>query len=106
LLPDRFPAVFRLLGPRDHQGRRYDVVAVTPEGGDDAELWVDRETHRVARMVAGPEQAELSDYRVFSGVCTPTLGRQGDGDPAHTIVLHVERVETGPVDPARFAPPQ
>lgn len=106
LLPDRFPAAFRLVGPRAHQGRSYDVVEATPEGGDSAELWVDRETRRVARMVAGPEQAELSDYRDFSGICTPTLGRQGDGDPAHMIVLHVESVETGPVDPARFAPPQ
>lgn len=105
LLPARFPAAFRLLGPREHAGRSYDVVEVTPEGGDSAELWVDRDSRRVARMVAGPEQAELSDYRVFSGVCTPTTGRQGDGDPAHAIVLHVESVETGPVDPARFAPP-
>jgi hypothetical protein len=105
LLPARFPATFVLLGVRRHEGRRYDVLEVTPEGGDPAELWIDRETRRVARLVTGAEHAELSGYRFFSGVCTPTLGRQGDGDPAHDVDLHVERVETGPVDPARFAPP-
>jgi hypothetical protein len=105
LLPSRLPARFELLGSRDHDGHSYDVLRATPEGGDSAELWIDRDTSRVARLVAGAEQAELSDYRDFAGVCTATLGRQGDGDPAHAIVLHVESVETGPVDPARFAPP-
>lgn len=103
--PGRVPAAFVLLGSRDHGGRSYDVLQVTPEGGDSAELWVDRETRRVGRLVAAPEYAELSDYRTFAGVCTPTVGRQGDGDPAHALVIHVEGVETGAVDPGRFAPP-
>jgi hypothetical protein len=104
-LPDRFPATFEMLGRREHEGRGYTVIRVTPEGGDSAELWVDPGTHRIGRLVAGNEHAELSDYRDFAGICTPTTGRQGDGDPAHTIILHVENVETGPVDAARFAPP-
>lgn len=92
-------------GVREHGGRRYDVLRFAPERSGAFELWVDPETHLVGRIVAGNEVAELSDYRFFSGVCTATTGRQSDGDPAHDLVLHVESVETGPVDPARFAPP-
>lgn len=104
-LRDRMPAVFGLNGYQTRDGRTYDLLRVMPEGGDSFDLWVDRATRRVARIVAGNEHAELSDYRDFDGVCTATTGRQGDGDPAHEIVLHVEAVTTGPVDPAIFAPP-
>ena len=103
--PDRFPATFALLGTRSHEGRDYDVLQITPANADSVELWVNRQTHRIGRIVAPGESAELSDYRDFDGLCTATTGRQGDGDPAHTIVLHVERVELGPIPADRFAPP-
>jgi hypothetical protein len=100
--PDRFPAQFALAGVHSLNGRTFDVLRVTPADAESADLWVDRETRRVGRIVAGNEMAEGSDYRTFDGVCTPTRLRQGDGDPAHEIVLRVEAVETGPIDPARF----
>lgn len=103
--PDRFPASFTLLGTRRHGGRDYDVLQVTPVDAESVELWVDRQTHRVGRIVAPGETAELGDYREFGGLCTATTGRQGDGDPAHTLVLHVENVETGPIPAGRFVPP-
>ena len=43
---------------------------------------------------------------MFDGVCSATTGRQGDGDPAHEIVLHVQTVETEDAVPAAtFEPP-
>lgn len=104
-LPDRMPADFVLAGVETRDGRTFDVLRITAEGADSFDLWVDRATRRVGRIVAGDEYAELSDYREFDGICTATTGRQGDGDPAHEIVLHVETVETGPVDASVFEPP-
>jgi hypothetical protein len=103
--PRRFPAEFRLVGAETREGRTYDVLRVAPRQADSVDFWVDRATHRIGRIVAGQEYAELGDYRIFSGICTPTTGRQGDGDPAHDIVLHVETVETGPVADSVFSPP-
>ena len=104
--PDRFPAAFQHLGRRTHEDRSYDVVTVTPQDAESVEIWVDPRTHQVARFVAEGEYADLSDYETFDvGICSATTGRQGDGDPAHDLVLHVETVETGPVPASIFAPP-
>ena len=105
--PERFPAEIVLAGAQDSGGETLDVLRITPRDADSFELWVDRETHRVRRIGAGSEYAELSDYRMFGGVCSATTGRQGDGDPAHEIVLHVQTVDTGaPIPPATFDPPE
>ena len=103
--PDRFPATFARLGTRNHEGTDYDVLQITPANADSIELWVNRQTHRVGRIVAPGETAELGDYREVDGLCTATTGRQGDGDPAHTIVLHVETVELGPLPTNLFNAP-
>jgi hypothetical protein len=104
--PNRFPARFEHLGRRTTDDRSYDVLRVTPEDSASVEIWVDPKRHRVARFVAEGEYADLGDYRTFAGgICSATTGRQGDGDPAHDLVLHVGTVETGPVPASIFAPP-
>jgi len=102
-LPARMPAAFALAGVETRDGRTFDVLRVTPEGADSFDLWVDRETRRIGRIVAGDEYAELGDYRTFSGICSATTGRQSDG--RQEIVLHVESVDTGPVADSVFSPP-
>ena len=83
------------------------MLRATPEDSASVEIWVDPETHRIARFVAEGEHADLSDYRTFDGgICSATTGRQGDGDPAHDLVLHVESVQTGPVPASIFVPPR
>jgi hypothetical protein len=71
LYPDRFPASFRYLGHRDADGRGFEVVAATPEGGQTAELWLDGQTHRLARVkIADGEGAmdgEVGDWRQVDG---------------------------------------
>lgn len=103
----RFPATIILAGTESLDAKVLDVLRVTPEAADSFDLWVDREAHRVRRIVAGNEYADLTDYRMFDGVCSATTGRQGDGDPAHEIVLHVQTVETAAAVPAAtFEPPE
>ena len=102
--PKRFPAQFQLTGVQTVGDRSFDVLRVTPTDAESADLWVDRQTHRIFRIVAGNEMAEGSEYRMFGEVCGPTRLRQSDGDPAHEIVLKVETVETGPIEPSRFVP--
>jgi hypothetical protein len=63
----RFDARGELLGVRQAEGRSFDVVLVKPWGGNARELWFDRRTHLLARMVdrSGPKPVTqtFSDYR-------------------------------------------
>jgi hypothetical protein len=63
----RFDAHGELAGVRQAHGRAYDVVRVQPWDGAPCELWFDRVSHLLARIVdrAGPQAVttELSDYR-------------------------------------------
>lgn len=105
--PKRFPAQFELLADASLQGQSYRVLRVIPTGAEPLELWIDPQSKLVRRIVAGMEYAELSDYKTFSGVCTATLGRQGDGKPENEIVLRVLDVRTNePAPAAVFDPPK
>lgn len=105
--PDRFPADVQLAEDKAIEGETFQVLKITPQDADSLELWVDRGTHRVRRIVAGKEYADLTEYQTFDGVCTATRGMQGDGNPQHEITLLVRTVDTGTEAPAStFAPPK
>jgi hypothetical protein len=104
--PRRFPAKIDLGESQAWEGKLLPILRIAPQGAEPFELWVDPDTHQIRRIIAGAEYANLSDYRMFGGICSATSGRQGDGDPTHEVVLHVERVETEKAIPAStFAPP-
>ncbi len=67
LYPGRFEAKVTLAGARQAGGKSYDVLKMQPWGGNAREVWIDRRTHLVARIVdrTGPQPmtVELSDYR-------------------------------------------
>jgi len=67
LYSGRFDAAGRYLGLRNLGGRSFDVLEVKPWGGEARELWFDRRSHLLTRMVerAGPKPVttEVSDYR-------------------------------------------
>ena len=106
-LPDRFPANVELLPDKAIEGESFQVLRITPQDSDSFELWVDRGTHFVRRIVAGPEFADLTEYKTFGGVCTATRGMQGDGNPQHEITLLVQSVDTSVAAPASvFAAPK
>jgi hypothetical protein len=102
----RFPANVQLAADQAIEGETFQVLKVTPQDADSFELWVDRSTHLVRRIVAGKEYADLTEYKTFDGVCTPTWAMQGDGNPQHEITLLVRTVDTSTPAPASvFAPP-
>lgn len=104
--PVRFPATVTAGDPRTIGATVYDVVSLRPGGVEAFDLWIDRTSHRVARIVVGNQVAELRNYRSVSGVCAPTLAIQTDGNPAHTTTLDIDSVDTAPVPKAVFAPPK
>lgn len=104
--PKRFPAKFTLLPDRRRDGLPYKVLKIDPKDSDPLELWIDSSSNLVRRIVAGDEYAELSEYKTFDGVCTATLGRQGNGTPEQDMLLRVIEVRTSQRAPAAaFDPP-
>jgi hypothetical protein len=81
--PDRFPAEVHSGGTRHEHGSQFDVVEVSPVGLDPIELWVDRNTHYIVRIVYGLGQfhTDFSDYRrVTGGVTVPFVGVDGQNE--------------------------
>ncbi len=104
--PKRFPAKFKLLADGSRDGLNYRVLHIDPKDADPLELWIDPSSHLVRRIVAGNEYAELSEYKTFGGVCTATIGRQGNGTPEQDMLLRVIEVRTSQRAPATaFDPP-
>ncbi len=105
-MPTRFPATVAAGDPRTIGATVYDVITVHPAAAEGFDLWIDRASHRVARVVVGGQVAELRDYRPVAGVCAPTLAIQTDGNPAHTTTVNIDSVDTSYVPPSVFAPPR
>jgi hypothetical protein len=104
--PKRFPAEMVLAGRVEVDGTAHHVLRIAPADAEPFDLWVNSRTYRIHKIVAGAEYAELSDYRMFGGVCSATLGKQGDGNPAHELVLRVRTIDTSRAIPAAtFEPP-
>lgn len=104
--PHRFPAQIDLIGSRQIDGSEHYVLRISPSDAEPFDLWINAGTYRIRKIIAGEEYAELSDYKMFGGICSATTGRQGDGDPAHDIVLRVLTIDTLRTIPsATFEPP-
>jgi hypothetical protein len=107
--PDRFPAATRYLREQADGNRRFDAIEVAPQGGRPVELWFDKASHLLARIVdrtgSPPVAISASDYRRVSGVMVAfgATVRTMDG----TIVDEgrIDSIEYGPVDPRLFDPP-
>ncbi|MET0273817.1 MAG: hypothetical protein ABW360_12590 [Phenylobacterium sp.] len=73
--PSRFAADGAHIGVRQAGGRGFDVLRVRPAGGEPRELWFDRRTHLLARIVdrtgSRPVTTELSDYRRVGALLLP-----------------------------------
>jgi hypothetical protein len=71
----RFDARAAYVGVRQADGRSFEVVRVHPNGGEPRELWFDRKTGLLGRIVdpdgKAPLTVEVSDYRRVGGVQVP-----------------------------------
>lgn len=108
--PRRFPARFEYLRQADEAGRLSDVLQITPAGSRPFEIWFDRRSKQVWRVIdrgdGAPITVEASDYRPAGGVLVPyTLIVTGpDGKRLDRIT--VMSVAFGPVDASQFDPPR
>jgi hypothetical protein len=97
-------------------GRRYTVLATTPEGADPIELWFDTGSGLLGRVVIAsartPTATALEDYRAVEGLLLPhriitdTLDAQGRADPRLRSDVRVRDYQVdGPVADTVYAPP-
>ena len=106
--PGRFDAKGELVGVRSAGGQVFDVVRITPWGGEPRELWFDRRTHLLTRIVdrTGPKPVAiaLSDYRKVGPVRVAFRSAVEGGGPAQ--VREVESLVFAPADRAMFSLPR
>jgi hypothetical protein len=110
--PDRFPAQFTYAGVREAEGRRYDVVVVTPAGGNPIDLWFEPRTHLLKRLSGklGPAtvQGDITQYQTIAGLKVMRTALQTMTAPsgAHTESQNVAVYRFEPIPPERLAIPK
>jgi hypothetical protein len=102
----RFDAHGEALGVKSTGGKSYDVVAVKPYGGAARELWFDRSSHLLARMIDrnGPKPVtiQLSDYRKLGPVKVAFhTSLQVPGQPS--VERQIDALVFAPTDRAMFS---
>lgn len=105
--PDRFPARFAYVGPKTYEGRAFDIVRVTPEGGDPLDLWLDAKTHLLGRLTDGkdapePGYLDFLDNRTIDGVAMGFKRVQVEKN--QNLVMTLATFDFVPLDPARLSP--
>jgi predicted aspartyl protease len=74
---------------------KFEVITFTPEGGEPIELWIDANTHLVARtaLPRSRETAEWSDYRETDGLLLPyRLDSNDSSNNPQTVVIGEYRI--------------
>jgi len=104
----RFDAHGEIIGTRSLRGRTFDVINVAPWSGAPRELWFDRATHLLARIVdrttTQPVTTELSDYRKVGPLRIAFHAHTEGAGPAQD--RQVETVTFTPADRALFSLPR
>lgn len=88
----------------------FHVIRISPEGGRPFELWINRDTHLIERLVEREANATRTevymDLRDVAGVKVPFRVRASRGDTRYDEIVIVESMEFNqPATAARFAPP-
>jgi hypothetical protein len=109
--PQRWPAKIASLGKRTSDGKTFQVLRITPRGGNPFELWINAKTHLIARTVdrssVPPETTYFSDFRTVHGVKMPFHRRISNGKKQYDRILQINKVAVnGPVSVADFAMPK
>lgn len=109
--PERWPAEIKWTGHQKSQGKTFDVLHITPQGGIPFDMWIDARTHFIARLVdvahGDAETTSLSDYRNVHGVELPFLRQTTNDTQRRQQVTHIETASVNvPVSAEDFAPPQ
>ncbi|MGH8428145.1 MAG: aspartyl protease family protein [Gammaproteobacteria bacterium] len=109
--PERWPAKIESLGTREDDGTTYQVLQITPQGGNPFEMWINDKTHLIARTVDRtgvlPETTYFSDYRTVDGVKMPFHQRVSNGKKQYDTAMQLKTASFNvPVADSDFAMPQ
>jgi len=109
--PQRWAAQIECLGAKQGEGRSFDVLRITPQGGRPFDVWIDGTTHLIDHTVEKNDietrTTYFSDYRTVNGVKIPFAVRSTNGDQKYDQYITLEKVEFNlPVEEARFRIPQ
>jgi hypothetical protein len=109
--PERQGARMEYAGRETADGKAYDVVAITPEGGRRYELWIDAGTHRIERLrepeYSGVRTEIYSDFRDVQGVKVPFAVQVTREDARFNEHYVVELLEYNvSLDAIEFSPPR
>jgi hypothetical protein len=106
----RFEARGELIGVKTAGGKSFDVLNVEPWGGAPRELWFDRATHLLARIVdrtgGQPVITELSDYRQVGPVRVAFHTLVRGPAPGAVLDRQLDSVTFTPADRSLFSLPR
>jgi hypothetical protein len=108
--PDRLHAAIVWARAEKLSGRLYDVLQVTPTGGDGFELWLDHSTHLPGRLIVdrstGKETMRLSGWRRVQQLGLPSrIEVEIPAEHRHWIETVTDTDINPPIDASRYAPP-
>ncbi len=110
--PKRWPGKIKLIGQRKAGHNTYWVLHVLPRGGLPFDMWINTQTHLIARTVMATgegsvkETTYLSDYRTVDGVKMAFHVRISNGKKQYDTNVQLDKVEANvPVTAAEFAMP-
>ena len=109
--PQRWTAQIECFGKKEEQGKAFDVLRITPQGGRPFDLWIDAVTHLIDHTV---ERAEIetrttyfSDYRTVAGVKVPFAMRSTNGEQKYDQYITLEKVDFNvPIREAQYRMPE
>ena len=109
--PQRWPADVAWMGRREEQERAFEVLQITPRGGQPFEFWVDAKTGFLDRTVdfkdGETDTTRFADYREVQGVKLPFEIREGDGEAQFDAVIRLAEITVNPhLTPQAFAMPK
>jgi hypothetical protein len=108
--PDRGAAKLEYRGTREEQGRSFQVVTITPEGGRPFDLWMDAASglvdRTVEKMAIETRTSFFSDHRRVQGVLLPFRIRTTNGDAKYDQLVELTEVQLDePLADTLFAMP-
>ncbi len=107
--PNRFPATFKYLREEAAAGRKFDVLEITAEGTRPLEIWFDRRTHLIDKVIdtqaTPPVTVVASTHRRFGSllITDKLIVTGADGNVVDTGT--VTSFRCGQIDSSAFAPP-
>lgn len=109
--PKRWPGKIGALGRRSDDDKAFQVLRITPRGGRPFELWINAETHLIARSIdrsgVQPQTMYFSDFRTVHGVKMAFHQRSSNGKKQYDRIFQTKDVSVNvPVSAADFAMPK